>query len=234
MNALDEALTVPGWRFLVGRWWESFRLVLLLASGPAVLGMALATAPERPRTIAKTTTNASGIPVVTHVRSEELIEPAWTVHFGHRLIGAVLLIVTILVHGAGAVGIGLALAIAKGWSRRALGVGLGFILLVAFVLPFALMNANRGHMVESAAWGFVIAAQLLLEPLASRESFIIRDILWSVFFWDVVVALGAFGLVWWTGRAWRRQSREISRAKSRISADAEDNQPAVEAVLIGD
>jgi ABC-type Na+ efflux pump permease subunit len=231
---LDEALTVPGWRFLVGRWWESFRLVLLLASGPAVLGMALATAPERSRLIEKTTTNASGISVVTYVRSEQLIEHASTVHLGHRLIGAVLWIVTILVHGAGAVGIGLAFAIAKGWSRRVLGVGLGFILLLAFVLPFALMNVNRGHFLESAAWSFVIAAQWLLDPLASRSSFIIRDILWSVFFWDVVLALGAFGLVWWTGRAWRRQSREISRAKSRIAADAEDNQPAAEAVLIGD
>ncbi len=232
--ALETAPSLTAWGFILGRWWESFRLVLLLAIGPAVLAMSLAIVNEVPRFLARTTTDATGQPVDLHVPADLPIEHASKVHLGHQLIGASLLIVTILVHGAGAVGIGLALAIAKGWSRRAIGVGLGFILLVAFVFPLHMSGPDRATALESAGWSFVVAARLLLEPLVRGWSFIIRDILWSVFFWDIVVALGAIGLLWWTGREWQRQSRGLSRAESGVVTDAVGDPPAVKAALIGD
>jgi ABC-type Na+ efflux pump permease subunit len=227
-HAMDP--NVSAGRFIGRRWWESFRLVLLLTIGPAVLATAMATTYEPVRLEAKTTVDASGRQETTYVPASKP-SPAWAISLGHRLIAVALLIVTILVHGAGAVGLGLALAVARGWSRRVLGVGLGILLLATFILPF---NGDRRHAVETAGWSFVVGAELLLEPLVSRGSFLIRDILWTVFFWDVVVGVSAAGLVWWTYRARQRQARGLSEAKAAPETNAEDQEPAVEALLIGD
>ena len=223
-------------RFLLRRWWESFRLVLLLAIGPAMLATALATTHEPVRFVAKTTMNPSGRQEVTYVRAEEPGSSGWKVNLGHRLITAALLILTILVHGAGAVGIGLAHAVARGWSRRALGVGLGFILLVTLLLLFHLriFDGGRDRALDIAGWSFLASTELLLEPLVTRGSFLIRDILWSVFFWDIVVAVAAFGLVWWSYRTCQRQARGLSGDGPVLATDVGEDRLAVEASLVGD
>src|SRR5581483_3135032 len=109
---------------------------------------------EPVRFVRKTTTDASGTQVTTFVPAEEPADAAWKVRLGHRLLAAALFVLTILVHGAGAVGMGLALAVARGWPRRLLGIGLGFLLLVAVVLPLDLRILDVGHAraLEMIAW----------------------------------------------------------------------------------
>ena len=109
--------------FVLGQWWESFRLVLLLAIGPAILAVALGTAYKQVRMVIKTTTLPSGAqtqtwepPDPTDANSEMIGE----LRLGPRMLAAGSLIVTILVHGAAAVGIGLALSIGIKRSKRAL------------------------------------------------------------------------------------------------------------------
>src|SRR5262249_36312849 len=58
--AADEASVISAWRFVLGKWWETVRLVLLLAVGPGLVALALATAHRAPPAVSKVTALAGG------------------------------------------------------------------------------------------------------------------------------------------------------------------------------
>jgi hypothetical protein len=217
--------------FVVGRWWKSFRLVLLLAIGPALLALALATAHKAPQYEPQFTTNSAGAQVVTsYVLLKADIPSNSEVRLGQRLMIAAVLVVTILCHGGAAISIGLALAIANEWSRRAVVAAVGFVLLLTFVLPVYLFVLNNGRALDTFGWSFVMAADSLLAVLVSRTSLRVGEALSSVIFWDVLVALLAVGLSGWTN--WVERSRLIGIAKPSLATDLDDAQPGVETAFV--
>ncbi len=233
---VDEAAGLSARRFIRGRWWASFRLVLLLAIGPAVLAMASSTAHWKPTYQTKTSNDASKNPVVTYELIKEHVPLVGEVNLGQRLIGGGLWIVTILVHGAAAIGVGLALSTVKAWSRRAFLAAIGLPLLVLLILPLYLFMTNNHYDFEliTSTWIFVVASNSLLDLLISRRSFSAEDIFRCVLLWDVVVALSTFGLLSWTARAWQRRLLSLPRSQRTSEIDAAEGHPIVETALIGD
>src|SRR5262249_12931735 len=151
---------IPDGRWFAGRWWESYRLVLLLAIGPALLGLAVATVHRPVMVLPKVTKLPDG--------SQEQIysDDSGTTYVmttapggaGHRvrlatdeetaglpvrpershislLISASLAVLTILAHGAWIVSLGLALGIAIRRRSGAIAVSVGLFLLVTVAWP---------------------------------------------------------------------------------------------------
>jgi ABC-type transport system involved in multi-copper enzyme maturation permease subunit len=183
------AATAPGLAarsFVLGRWWKSFRLVLLLAIGPALLAMALATAHKAPRYEEHFTTDSMGNKIIDSYVLAKADHPyVAEARLGQRLLIAAQLIVTILVHGGAAISVGLGLTTANGWSRRAIATVVGLAFLAVFILQ---------------------PAYSLLALLVSRTSFSIGETLSSMIIWDIVVAVFAIGLSRWTIWAWQLDS----------------------------
>jgi len=178
----------------------------LLAIGPALLALALATAHNAPHYEPQSTTNASGVQVVTsYVLAKTDITYVGEVRLGPRLMIAAVLVVTILVHGGAAISVGLGLTTANGWSRCVLATAVGLTVLVVLVLPIYLFLVADGHAVVTAMWSFVMALASLLVMLVTRTSFSVGDTLSSVLFWDVVVSLFAVGLSCWTIWVWQQR-----------------------------
>jgi hypothetical protein len=226
------ALTGP--RSVLGRWWESFRLVILLASGPAVVALALATTYTAPRYEARATKTAADVEVVTYVLAADEVKFEGQLGLGRRLMVAALLLITILVHGAAAVSIGLGLGEVKGGSRYALTAAAGLTGVVIFALPIFLVAHNHGYILDSAMWSVVMASDTLLALLASRSSTNIGQTIGLVIFWDVVLTLVTVGLSWWAIWASRRRRSGKAKGKPSLAAELGDCPPAVETVLIGD
>jgi hypothetical protein len=208
---------------------------LLLAIGPALLALALATAHKAPSYVPQFTTNPAGVKVVTSYVLARAGTPYFgEVRLGQRLMIAALLIVTVLVHGGAAISVGLGFATTKVWSRRALAAAVGLIVLVVFVLPLCLIMVNNGRALDAVMLCFVMASDSLLTVLVTRVSFSVADMLWSVMFCDVVIALFAIGVSWWTMRVWKCRLSDVPKAKPSLATDLHDGRPAAEAVLIGD
>jgi ABC-type transport system involved in multi-copper enzyme maturation permease subunit len=221
--------------FVLGRWWKSFRLVLLLAIGPALLALALATAHKAWRYEPQFTKNASGAQVISsYVPAKADIPYVGEVRRGQRLLIATVLIVTILVHGGAAISVGLGLTTANRWSRRALASVVGLIFLVLLVLPVCLTLVNSFRAPDVAMWSFITAADSLLEVLVTRTSFSALETLWSVTFCDLVIALFAVGLSCWMIWVWQRRLSGVTKAQPLLATDLHDSQPAAETALIGD
>jgi hypothetical protein len=146
------------------------------------------------------------------------------------LMIAAVFVATILCHGGAAISVGLALAIANEWSRRAVVAAVGFALLLTFVLPVYLFVLNNGRALDMIGWSFVMAAETLLAMLVSRSSLSVGEALSSVIFWDVVLALVAVGLTWWTN--WVERSRLIGIAKPSLATDLDDSQSGVETAFV--
>ncbi len=206
-----ESPAIAARKFVFGQWWLSFRLVSLLAIGPALLAIALATARRATEYEPQFTTNSAGAQVVTsYVLARSDIPYDGEMRPGQRLMVAAGLVVTILVHGAAAICIGLALTTAKPWSRRVLVTAVGLTMVG------------------------ILALRSLLVLLVSRLSFGVIEILRAVMCWNAVVAFFAVGLLWCTIWEWSRQLSGRSRAKPSLATGFHDGPPAVETVLIGD
>jgi ABC-type transport system involved in multi-copper enzyme maturation permease subunit len=208
--APEAAQTAPRRNLILRRWWESFRLVLLLAIGPAILALALATAHRTILPVTKATTLPSGGQTFTWVEpdpAEANVERIGEVRLAPRLASAALLIVTILAHGAAAVSVGLALALAIERPRRASALGVGLIVAVIVVLPLYISAVTGTDLARrDGMWNFVIAAESLLAPLLTRIEPHIREILARAMTWDVIITLFAAGVLGWTIRPGRRRA----------------------------
>ncbi len=130
-------------RLVLSRWGASFQHVLLLAVGPGLVALALATAHKPPRYEPQYTKTAAGAQVVTsYVRADPNIPHAGEVPVGQRFIFGAVLIVTILAHGSAGISVGLALTLTNGWSRRVIAAAVGVTVVIAFVVPLCLIRLD--------------------------------------------------------------------------------------------
>ncbi len=158
-SGLEPSLAIPDRRVFAARWWESFRLVLLLAIGPALIGLALVTVPMPFSVVPKVTTlpdgsteriatNPSGITFVTtfpttgypssRVATEEEIAARPVDHGPSRASlssAACLAVLTVLAHGAAVVSFGLAMGIGFRPRGRAVAASVGLFLFVTVGWP---------------------------------------------------------------------------------------------------
>ncbi len=200
-------------RCVLGRWWSVFCLVLLLAIGPVILALALATAPRAPRYEPQFTKIAPRGSVTTYVLARTDLPYAGEVRLGQRLMLTVVLLATILAHGGAAVSVGLALATVRKWSRRLVTSVVVIAVLVALVVPVCVYRLNGWRPLDAAGGSFAMDMSSLLDALVSRTSYHLNAMVLSVAAWDVGSAIFAIGLSWWTIRYWQRRSSAESRAK---------------------
>jgi ABC-type transport system involved in multi-copper enzyme maturation permease subunit len=231
------------------RWWESFRMVPLLAIGPALVALALATAPMAFEVAKKvkflpgggsvsiqtngegdtyvTTTDASRRATHRLATDAEIAEagPAPRQTRVALLQVAALATVTVLVHGAVFVSVGAALGV---WIRRrsrAIAASVGLVLFVTVAWPFVVLNIFGDP--NDPRWGLALASLL---PAFGSLLFSMSDpvllanaIAW-VTCWDVILILSAAVI---SGLAIRTVGRR-SRRDRPAEADAGDTslQPA--------
>jgi hypothetical protein len=218
LSSLAPAIEAGG--FVRRRWWKSFRLILLLAIGPAVIALALATAPKAPHFEPQFTTNAAGVQVFSsYVKSSTDVPMVGELHLGQRLMIAGVFVITILAHGAAATSVGLEFATVKEWSRRTVLSVISLVLLVIVILPLCLLGFSSGYGTGNTMWSFVSASGSLLALLANRVSFDSHETLQAVMFWDAVVSLVTLGL--WLRAIWLRQHRLRSLSEAKTAGLAE-------------
>ncbi len=211
-------LNVAMCRFVLGRWWRSFRLVLLLATGPALFASALATTHWTWHYRPQITKNSSGSDVISAFTLVKTHVPyAGELPLVPRLKAAAVFIATILSHGGAAVSLGLALATISKWSRRSIKLTVSITALAALVLPVHLLFLDYGHPVAYAGWSFAIAIYSLLTALVTRTSFSLDETVVLVAAWDLAIALLAIGLSWCTIRHWQRRWIGTSEVNSSQS-----------------
>jgi hypothetical protein len=221
--------------FVLSRWWTSFQLVLLLAIGPTLLALALATAHRTPHYSPQFTKNAAGVDVVTSFVLERTDQPyAGEVRLGQRLAAAAVLIATIMVHGGAAISVGMAFAVVSGWSRRTIAAGVVLAVLVALVLPVCMLLLNYRRPPIDGGWSFALATSSLLIALLTRTSFILGETIVSVTAWDIATALFAIALCSWTVWSWQRRLRNAPRAEPAHPFAHNECRPAVESGLVGE
>ena len=168
---------------VLGKWWGTFRLVPLLALGPGLWALALATA-------------------------RQLFPPGGTPVYlsglvlRYQLCGAALLVGTILAHGAVLTSVGLALATWIKRPGRAIAISVCVFVLAGVAWPVLVKvyltrsgNLSSGIAALSPIW---VATQLG-EHLA-HSSHRLPEFLWWVAFWDIAVVSLAVGLLWLTVR----------------------------------
>ncbi len=219
-SAPDETSGVSSRRFLVNRWRHSFLLVLLLAIGPAILALAMATSRKPPRYERQFTTTTAGVQQETSYLVVNDPPSAGELQLGQKLLISAALILTVLVHGAMAISIGLGLTTVSVWSRRTLGAVLSLTVLMVFMIPLYLfLLFDSSHEMATAMWTIVMASGSLLTILVTRRSSSFGDILLSVLFWDVIFGLIALGLSLWTIWYWQRQSGGWARSKRALATD---------------
>jgi ABC-type transport system involved in multi-copper enzyme maturation permease subunit len=231
---LEADTTINPRGLILRRWWDAFRLVLLLAIGPALLSIAWATAHEKPRMIAKNTTAASGTPAMTYVRADESANLPGAVHLGDRLVGVALLIATILVNGAAMASLGLAVATAIERPRLALTVTIGLSVLLVLGVPLYVFMSNPSYAPVFTIWGFVMVADSLLAMLSTRVTDGILTLSHWVAVWNGVFIVLSIGLLWFTIRTWQRRLLGVSQGQATPELGSEEQPPAIEAAIIGD
>jgi ABC-type Na+ efflux pump permease subunit len=232
------------------RWRESFRLVLLLAIGPALLALALATAPTAFRVATKvkplpgggsvridtnptgdvyvTTTDGSGNPTARLATDAEIAEagPAPpTQTRGALLLVAALATGTVLVHGAAVVSLGAALGV---WIRRrsrAIAASVGLVLFGTVGWPIVYLSIF--HAPGEPHWGLMLASVLpafsgLLFEMG-RPAWFANMSVW-VAWWDLLLLLSAAVI---SGLAIQTVGRRSRRGPAAgADADVASLQPA--------
>ncbi len=240
-------------RLFARRWWESFRLVLLLAIGPTLLGLAVTTAYRSVTVVPKVTTLADGSQqeiatdpmdgitlVITRPPSGSAsVREATDAEIAARplepvrsrtslLTTAFLAVLTVLAHGAAVVSLGLALGIGFRRRSRAIAASVGFFLFVTVGWPL-LVSAGFPR----AFHLFLASPVPALVELLPGESYpvdVIAESVWWTASWDMVfitLAVAASTLAIWT-------LNRRSRAYSSRPRHAEGGQPVIETVLVID
>ncbi len=216
--ALEPSTEVRDRRWFVGRWWESFRLVLLLAIGPALIGLALATVHRPVQVVPKDTAFPDGSTeriitmhpsyttyVITTDRSgSQRMREATAAEIAARpvqmgrsrftlLTTGFLAVLTVLAHGAWIVGLGLAVGIAFRDRRRALSASASPFIIVSVLWPilYLFLYVDLGH--PPYPPGLCLASSVpsivvLLLDHPPREDRLGELIGW-VTFWDALLIL---------------------------------------------
>jgi len=181
---------------VLARWWRTFRLALILALGPGLLALALATV----RTIDE------GMPVPPLPTTFPALRPAT---LGYRLIGVSLLVATILAHGAAMTAVGVFLSLWTKRRGRAFAIGVGLFLFAAFVWPFLLFFGGPAQYgLNLSMMTFLAAAVSLVVPLVTREPQLSGIVEWAMA-WVVLLILLTIGVLWRTSRMLNRRSAQL-------------------------
>jgi ABC-type transport system involved in multi-copper enzyme maturation permease subunit len=178
------ALSTPA--IVIGKWLGALRLVPLLAIGPGLVTLALATAFKPFLTV-------SAPPGMMPDFYERLAR-------GELLFGAALVPATIFVHGALIASIGVMLATWIKRQSRAIATSVVLAVMIGAGWPLLIGAGRMGpHGRGMACLSPVMAAWNLGETLSSRL-IMFRDVLWWTTFWDIECLVMALGLLWLTVR----------------------------------
>ena len=126
---LLAATTLSTSAIVIGKWLGTFRLVALMAIGPGILALAMATAHSK-----SVLTPAAGLPP-DYYRQFSL---------GARCYGVLVVVATILAHGALITSVGLALAIWIKRQSRAIALSVGWFILVTAAWPIVVSIVMSG------------------------------------------------------------------------------------------
>jgi ABC-type transport system involved in multi-copper enzyme maturation permease subunit len=201
-----------------GKWWGTFRLVVLLAIGPVLWVLAVATAFEVAR---------PGMPIA-NLPVQMKLTP------GIRLYQFAVLVVTLLAHGAAITSAGLVLG--RRYKRRGYAIGVSFFLFVLIALAWPLfiilIRPFQGSEGLTALSPVSVVAHILENLMTRTNQF--PDVVWWGAFYDVVVILLAALLLAVAVRTIDRNSELESPDFSRRKGHLETGQPARETVFAGD
>jgi hypothetical protein len=216
---------------VLGRWWQVFRMALLLAVAPGLIALALATAREflpvigvedttvgpGTKAVMIATTTPSGATsrrLYEGDRSDANVQAALrelsVQHtgqpLGDRLRDAGLLMITILVHGAAATSAGLTLAIWVKRRRRRIAAAVCATLLVAVGWPIGVSVVSPAGLNRNGTYALspLWAAGYLMGPLVNRQPHPSGLLSW-IGAWAGVVALVAIGLLYLAVRTFERR-----------------------------
>jgi ABC-type transport system involved in multi-copper enzyme maturation permease subunit len=251
--SLERSVAIPDQGALLGRWWESFRLVLLLAIGPGLIGLALATVHRPPEVVpmirtlpgggeermwtdpwGKTrvmTRDASGVRNIRDATWAEIaIRPVRPSQTARLLTTAFLAVLTILAHGAMVVSLGLVLRIWLGRRGRAIVLNASFYFFVTVGWPILYLYCGYPTYTQPY-WTLaspIPAIVVLLVDHADED--VIEQIVWWATFWDllfILIAVVVSAMAIWT-------LNRRSRAYDSLEKDTEVGQPTIETVCVGD
>jgi ABC-type transport system involved in multi-copper enzyme maturation permease subunit len=181
---LLAATTLSTPTIVLGKWLGTLRLVALLLVAPALMGFALATADKVPRPI----------PAGSAPRYYAEISG------GALLVGAGLVVATVLVHGALIASVGLALATWMRRQGRAIAFGVGFAVMVGAGWPILIIASRMGPDGQGiASLSPIASVGNLVGNLTNRLRYFL-DYHWWTAFWDLECLVLALGLLWLTVR----------------------------------
>jgi ABC-type transport system involved in multi-copper enzyme maturation permease subunit len=194
-----NATTLSTRSIVLGKWWGTFRMVPLLAIGPGLMALALATAHLAPQPA------AGALNYFFHELS-----------LSYRLFGVALLVATILAHAAATTSVGLALAVWLKRQSRAIEISIGLFVLVAIGWPIAVLVIGGGGPADDSVG--LAAASLIFSSfyaglILARRDVIFRNYFWWTAFWVVEATLLAAGLLWLIIQTF---DRAIGRMPERI------------------
>ena len=224
---------------LVSNWCRLFRLVPLLALGPGLIALALATAPRaEPAASFMQAILPSGAGAVRFATTNDAVSrnaPArWELSLGNRLSSAALLVMTILAHGAATTSIGLVLAI---WIKRsswAIAISVCMFVLVAVVWPFVvfgLLSPEPSNGVGMSALSPIAVAGFFVVNLMTREPQY-SGIVWWATLWIVLVSLFAIALLWISSRSFIGRFEEMDKTTPNPSPGSIISKPDLDAVFV--
>ena len=234
--SLEPAADLAHLKLFARRWWESFRLVLLLAIGPAFIALGLATGrmpvhvmpsvkklpggvTERIETHGTgktyvTTTDASGVMTFRYPTAAEMAaaKPAIPKEpFFRYLSVALFAVLTIPLQGAAFVSLGLALCIWIKSRTRAIAasVCMALFVMVGSPIVYALFYPNF-------RWAWTLASlpcTLSFLLMNIRREQMIAKSLWWVASWDVFFTLLAIAVSVLAIRTLNRRARRESERR---------------------
>jgi ABC-type transport system involved in multi-copper enzyme maturation permease subunit len=185
---LLAATTLSTREIVIGKWLGTFRLVPLLLVGPAIMSLGFATA--RPMT-----SLAAKVAVAVGT-SRAVQDPVPTTS---RLAIAVIILVTILAHGAFLTSLGLFLAIWVKRLSRAIAIGVCTFVFLAMGWP---LIANSITGMNADATQLMLVSPLFSTLFLSEESAALRvirpDLARWTLFWNAEFLVLAAGLLWWS------------------------------------
>jgi hypothetical protein len=203
-------------RTAVRRWWEAARLVLLLAIGPALVAVSIATAPMPVRVVGKTTPLPGGgrsvietdpygdTNVITFdaankavqiraATAEEIAEVGVVPPIHTRaesLALAAAAVATILVHGMVFASLGAALGILIGRRGGAIAASFGLVLFVTVVWP--ILSACLGYTTRASGLPLASVIDVYIGlVLRINHPAVFEDSIGWVGYWDAILILTA-------------------------------------------
>jgi ABC-type transport system involved in multi-copper enzyme maturation permease subunit len=213
-GSLDVLMTTPlsTTSIVLGKWWGTYRFVPFLAFGPGIMAFAMAFGPW----------DGGATPFrADHHRPMELT------------YGFVLMVLTLLAHGAFLTSLGLALATWIHRLSRAIAISVTAYVLMAIAWPILVMSSgplSRNNPLPS--FSPIYVAGSLAEYLAMRASF--DGFLWGATICDAIVLIAAGALLAATVRTFDRCLGRMPEHSSHASAARVKKPPLYEAEWIGE